>query len=46
MTTVNIMALAVTVLVYMSVYATSWQDRYSARFALGAGLALILAVII
>ena len=46
MTTVNVMALAICTLLYVSVYGTTWRDRYMARLTLGAGLALILAVTI
>jgi multisubunit Na+/H+ antiporter MnhF subunit len=46
MTTINIMALAVCVVLYLSVYATTWQDRYLARLTAGTGLLLILAITI
>ena len=46
MTIINVMALAVCTLLYVSVYATSWHDRYYARLTLGSALALILAVCI
>ena len=46
MTIINTMALAVCVVLYLSVYATTWQDRYLARLTVGAGLALILAACI
>jgi hypothetical protein len=40
------MALAVCVVLYLSVYATTWRDRYLARLTLGCALALILAITI
>lgn len=46
MTTINLMALAATVVLYVSVYATVWQDRYYARLVLACALALILAAAI
>jgi hypothetical protein len=46
MTTVNVMALAVCTLLYVSVYGVTWRDRYYARLTLGCALALILAVAI
>ena len=46
MTIINVMALAVTSVLYVSVYGTTWRDRYLARLTAGAGLALILAVCI
>ena len=46
MNILNLMALAVCLVVYLSVYATTWQDRYRARLTLGSALALILAITI
>ena len=46
MTTINVMALAATAVLYVSVYGTTWRDRYMARLTLGAALALILAITI
>jgi hypothetical protein len=46
MTIINVMALAVTTVVYVSVYATTWQDRYRARLVLAAGLLMIMAITI
>ena len=44
MTTINVMALAATAVLYVSVYGATWRDRYYARLTLGCSLALILAV--
>jgi hypothetical protein len=44
MTIVNVLALAVSVVLYVSVYADTWQDRYLARICLGSALAVIVAV--
>jgi hypothetical protein len=44
MTTINVMALAATAVLYVSVYGVTWRDRYYARLTLGAAIALILAV--
>jgi hypothetical protein len=46
MTIINVMALAVTTVVYVCVYATTWQDRYLARLVLAAGLLMIMAITI
>ena len=46
MTTVNVMALAVTAVLYVSVYGVTWRDRYMARLTLACALALVLAVAI
>ena len=45
MTIVNVLALAVTAVLYVCVYATTWQDRYLARLTLACALALIIAVV-
>jgi hypothetical protein len=46
MTIINVMALAICTLLYVSVYGVTWRDRYMARLTLGCGLALILAITI
>ena len=46
MTTVNVMALAATAVLYVSVYGVTWRDRYYARLTLACALALVLAVAI
>jgi hypothetical protein len=46
MTGIDAVAAVITVVLYMSVYAATWQDRYLARLVLGSTLAGILAVVI
>jgi len=44
MTIVDVMALVVCVLLYTSVSAQTWQDRYLSRITLVSSIALITAL--
>jgi len=44
MTTIDMMAAVITVMLYISVYADTWQDRCRARLCLGSVVAVILAL--
>jgi hypothetical protein len=46
MTIVDVMALVACVLLYTSISATTWQDRYLSRITLGCYLAVITALAI
>ena len=46
MTIIDVMALVVCVLLYTSISAETWRDRYLSRITLGCGLALVTALAI